>query len=178
MAINLKAKQQLMYVGENKGTYRFVMTPEVYSRLNEQKVMREASMRSGIPQGTVVAAWAAIGEVIKAWATEGHSVAIPGLGTMRFGVDATSVADVNEVSTGLITSRRVIFIPSVDIKNELKNTSISITCYDKDGNLLKQTQADAEVEDDEKSETGGNDSGGSGTGGESGGGTDGNYPME
>jgi hypothetical protein len=88
------------------------------------------------------------------------------------------VADVNEVSTGLITSRRVIFIPSVDIKNELKNTSISITCYDKDGNLLKQTQADAEVEDDEKSETGGNDSGGSGTGGESGGGTDENYPME
>ena len=44
----------------------------------------------------------AIGEVIKAWATEGHSVAIPGLGTMRFGVRATSVADVNMVGTDLI----------------------------------------------------------------------------
>ena len=99
MAINLKAKQQLMYVGdESKGTYRFVMSPEIYSRLNEGKVMREAAMRSGIPQGTITAAWAAIGEVIKAWATEGHSVAIPGLGTMRFGVRATSVEDVNEVS--------------------------------------------------------------------------------
>ena len=149
MAINLKAKQQLMYVGdESKGTYRFVMSPEIYSRLNEGKVMREAAMRSGIPQGTITAAWAAIGEVIKAWATEGHSVAIPGLGTMRFGVRATSVEDVNEVSTGLITSRRVIFTPSVDIKNELKNTSINITCYDKDGNLIKQTQVDGEVEDD------------------------------
>ena len=162
MAINLKAKQQLMYVGdESKGTYRFVMSPEIYSRLNEGKVMREAAMRSGIPQGTITAAWAAIGEVIKAWATEGHSVAIPGLGTMRFGVRATSVEDVNEVSTGLITSRRVIFTPSVDIKNELKNTSINITCYDKDGNLIKQTQVDAGIEDeDEKPNTGGGDDGG------------------
>ena len=166
MAINLKAKQQLMYVGdESKGTYRFVMSPEIYSRLNEGKVMREAAMRSGIPQGTITAAWAAIGEVIKAWATEGHSVAIPGLGTMRFGVRATSVEDVNEVSTGLITSRRVIFTPSVDIKNELKNTSINITCYDKDGNLIKQTQVDAGLEDeDEKPNTGG----GGGTSGDGG----------
>ena len=160
MAINLKAKQQLMYVGdESKGTYRFVMSPEIYSRLNEGKVMREAAMRSGIPQGTITAAWAAIGEVIKAWATEGHSVAIPGLGTMRFGVRATSVADVNEVSTGLITSRRVIFTPSVDIKNELKNTSINITCYDKDGNIIKQTQVDGEVEDDSPVTDGGDDGG-------------------
>ena len=164
MAINLKAKQQLMYVGdESKGTYRFVMSPEIYSRLNEGKVMREAAMRSGIPQGTITAAWAAIGEVIKAWATEGHSVAIPGLGTMRFGVRATSVEDVNEVSTGLITSRRVIFTPSVDIKNELKNTSINITCYDKDGNLIKQTQVDAGIEDeDEKPSTGGGGTSGDG----------------
>ncbi|MBE6286625.1 MAG: DNA-binding protein [Mediterranea massiliensis] len=162
MAINLKAKQQLMYVGDDtKGTYRFVMSPEIYSRLNEGKVMREASMRSGIPQGTITAAWAAIGEVIKAWATEGHSVAIPGLGTMRFGVRATSVADVNEVDTGLITSRRVIFTPSVDIKNELKNTSINITCYDKDGNILKQTQANPDVEDENTS--GGGTSGGDDT---------------
>jgi hypothetical protein len=27
------------------------------------------------------ACWDAAGEVIKAWATEGHSVALPGLGT-------------------------------------------------------------------------------------------------
>ena len=38
--------------------------------------------------------WDAAGEVIKAWATEGHSVAIPGLGSMRFGLRAKSVANV------------------------------------------------------------------------------------
>lgn len=100
-------------------------------------------------QGTINAAWAAIGEVIKAWATEGHSVAIPGVGTMRFSVRATSVEDVAEVSANLITSRRVIFTPSTDIKEELANTSVNITCYDKDGNIVKQVASNdsADVEE-------------------------------
>lgn len=148
MAINVKARQLMQTVGAHKGQYMFVMQADLYSSLGEDKVMREASVRSGIPQGTINAAWAAIGEVIKAWATEGHSVAIPGLGKMRFGVRATSVADVADVSTSLIHSRRVIFTPSTDIKDELKNTSISITCYDKDGNVVKQVASkdDGQVE--------------------------------
>ena len=57
------------------------------------------------------ACWDAAGEVIKAWATEGHSVALPGLGTMRFGLRAKSVEKVDEVKSGLISSRRIIFTP-------------------------------------------------------------------
>lgn len=76
---------------------------------------------------------------------------VPGLGTMRFGLRSTSVADVNKVGAGLITSRRVIFTPSGDIKNELKATSISITCIDRYGNVVKRVTStdDAEVEDPE-----------------------------
>ena len=163
MAINVKARETMQTVGTYKGQYRFVMQTELYSRLGDEKVMREASVRSGIPQGTINAAWAAIGEVIKAWATEGHSVAIPGLGKMRFGVRATSVADVADVSTSLIHSRRVIFTPSTDIKDELKNTSISITCYDKDGNVVKQVASkdDGQVEPEPEPEP---DEGGGGMG--------------
>ena len=163
MAIKLKAKEQLQYVGKYAGQYRFVMTTELYNKLTERKVLAEAAMRSGISQGTINAAWAAIGEVIKAWATEGHSVAVPGLGPMRFGVRATSVADVSDVSSSLITSRRVIFTPSTDIKNELANTSINITCYDRNGDVIKQVTSDddAAVEDPEDPNTGG---GGSNTG--------------
>ena len=166
MAIKLKAKESLQYVGKYAGQYRFVMTTELYNKLTERKVLAEAAMRSGISQGTINAAWAAIGEVIKAWATEGHSVAVPGLGTMRFGVRATSVADVSEVSSSLITSRRVIFTPSTDIKNELAETSINITCYDRDGKVIKQVTSDddAAVEDPEDPNTGGDDTSGSGTG--------------
>lgn len=163
MAINVKARETMQTVGTYKGQYRFVMQTELYSSLGDEKVMREASVRSGIPQGTINAAWAAIGEVIKAWATEGHSVAIPGLGKMRFGVRATSVADVADVSTSLIHSRRVIFTPSTDIKDELKNTSISITCYDKDGNVVKQVASkdDGQVESEPEPEP---DEGGGGMG--------------
>ena len=116
-------------------------------------------MRSGISKGSINAAWDAIGAVIKAWATEGHSVAIPGLGSMRFGLRATSVSDVNRVGSGLITSRRVIFTPNVDIKEELARTSVSITCYDRNGNIVKRITSTDEgnVEDPENPTPGGGD---------------------
>ncbi|MBQ6038191.1 MAG: DNA-binding protein [Bacteroidaceae bacterium] len=162
MSIKVTAKQMLMKVGTMAGTYRFVLQAQLYNKLAEAKVIKEASMRSGIAQGTINASWAAIGEVIKAWATEGHSVAIPGLGTMRFGVRASSVADVSDVSTGLIKTRKVIFTPNMDIKDELKSTSINITCYDKDGNLVKQVTSDdaGTVEDNEDENTNGTEGGG------------------
>ena len=80
------------------------MSPEQYSSLNQKKVIKEAALRSGVSQGVMQACWDAAGEVIKAWATEGHSVALPGLGTMRFGLRSKSVEDVNKVKTSLITS--------------------------------------------------------------------------
>ena len=111
-----------------------------------------SALRSGIAKGAINAAWDAIGEVIKAWATEGHSVAVPGLGTMRFGLRSKSIADVNKVGSDLITTRRVIFTPNVEIKDELARTSINITCYDRNGNVVKRVTSsdDGTVEDPEE----------------------------
>ncbi len=132
------------------GVWRYVMAPELYSSLNQKKVIKEAALRSGVSQGVMQACWDAAGEVIKAWATEGHSVALPGLGTMRFGLRSKSVENVNDVKSGLITSRRIIFTPDVDLKDELKNTAVQITCYDRDGKEVKRVTStdDAEVEDE------------------------------
>ena len=143
------------------GVYRYVMSPEQYSSLNQKKVIKEAALRSGVSQGVMQACWDAAGEVIKAWATEGHSVALPGLGTMRFGLRSKSVDDVNKVKTGLITSRRIIFTPDVDLKDELKNTAIVITCYDRNGEEVKRVTSadDAEVEDNENGSTGNGENG-------------------
>ena len=160
MAINLKAKETLIQVGDLKGKYRYVLGTEIYGKLTESKVIKEAALRSGVSRGVMQACWDAAGEVIKAWATEGHSVAIPGLGTMRFGVRAKSVATVAEVATSLITARRCIFTPNVDIKDELANTSINITCYDRNGKVVKNvTSTDkGEVEDTDKDSGGSTDS--------------------
>ena len=52
------------------------MQPDLYIALSQMKVIREAALRSGVSQGVMKACWDAAGEVIKAWATEGHSVAL------------------------------------------------------------------------------------------------------
>ena len=120
-------------------------------------MIKEAALRSGVSKGVMQACWDAAGEVIKAWATEGHSVALPGLGTMRFGLRAKSVASVNDVRASLITSRRIIFTPDVDLKDELKNTAVQITCYDRDGKEVKRVTStdDGTVEDPEQENGGG-----------------------
>jgi predicted histone-like DNA-binding protein len=100
------------------------------------------------------ACWDAAGEVIKAWATEGHSVALPGLGTMRFGLRAKSVEKVEEVKAGLISSRRIIFTPDTDLKEELSKTAVQITCFDRDGKEVKRVTStdNGDIEDNENTQ--------------------------
>ena len=191
MALKVKAREQYQNVGKYADTYRYVMMPELYTALSQDKVIKEAALRSGVSRGVMQACWDAAGEVIKAWATEGHSVALPGLGTMRFGLRAKSVDDVNKVKAGLITSRRIIFTPDTDLKEELAKTAVQITCYDRDGKEVKRVTSTDEgnVEDDTSpqpspngegaGQTEGGDSGNQGSGengnqgsGENGGGTD------
>ena len=180
MALKVKAKEQYQNIGKYAGKYRYVMMPELYTALTQDKVIKEAALRSGVSRGVMQACWDAAGEVIKAWATEGHSVALPGLGTMRFGLRAKSVEKVEEVKAGLITSRRIIFTPDVDLKDELANTSVQITCYDRDGKEVKRvTSTDPGTIEDP--ENGGsnenqnqNENGGGNQGGNTGGGGDDN----
>ena len=179
MALKVKAVERLLkFDKESAGKYRYVMKPEMYSTLTQAKVIKEAALRSGVSQGVMKACWDAAGEVIKAWATEGHSVALPGLGSMRFGLRSKAVENVNDVKTSLISSRRIIFTPSVDLKDELANTAIQISCIDRNGKEVKRvTSTSGEVEDPEENGTtndtnstnGGDNNGGTQNGGTSGG---------
>ena len=188
MSIKVKAVERNVSFDKSKEKWAYVMQAELYSKLSQSKVINEAAMRSGISKGSINAAWDAIGEVIKAWATEGHAVAIPGLGTMRFGLRATSVSDVNKVASSLITTRRVIFTPNTDIKDELARTSISITCYDRNGEIVKRVTSSYEgnVEDEEPNDNpsgsdntdGGGNTGGSGSDSGSGGSSSGDPDFE
>ena len=154
MALKVKAVEKLLKFNKDEndpGVYRYVMAPELYTSLNQKKVIKEAALRSGVSQGVMQACWDAAGEVIKAWATEGHSVALPGLGTMRFGLRAKSVEKLEDVKSSLISTRRIIFTPDVDLKDELKATAVQITCFDRTGKEVKRVTSadDGEVEDPE-----------------------------
>ena len=161
MSIKVIAQRRMLKIGNKPGSKKFVMRPDLYSAIQEKKVFQEAATHSGISTGVIKAAWDAAGEVILTWATEGHSVPLPGLGSMRFGVRSKAVENLDDVKTGLITTRRIVFTPSVDVKDELKNTSIQITCLDEDGTVLKRvTSGDSgDIEDSEN----GNGNGGSDT---------------
>ena len=156
MALKVKAvEKNIKFEKNSEGVWRYVMQPDLYIALSQAKVIKEAALRSGVSQGVMKACWDAAGEVIKAWATEGHSVALPGLGTMRFGLRAKSVEDVNKVKTGLIKTRRIIFTPSQDLKDELADTAIQITCYDRNGEIVKRVTSadDGTVEDTENGDS-------------------------
>ena len=170
MALKVKAKEQYQNIGKYAGTFRYVMMPELYTALAQDKVIKEAALRSGVSRGVMQACWDAAGEVIKAWATEGHSVALPGLGTMRFGLRAKSVEKVDEVKAGLISSRRIIFTPDVDLKEELAKTAVQITCFDRTGKEVKHVTStdDGTVEEGDgenpSTENGGSENSGENSG--------------
>ena len=174
MAIKVIAQRREVKIGKNPGK-KFVMRPDLYIPIKEKKVFQEAATHSGISAGVIKAAWDAAGEVIRTWATEGHSVPLPGLGTMRFGVRSKAVENLEDVKSSLISVRRILFTPNVEVKEELKNTSIQITCLDEDGNVLKRvTSGDSgEVEEPDNDDSGstqnGGENGGSSTGSETGG---------
>ena len=187
--IHIKAKQQNVSFEKNVEKLAFVLSAHLYNTLETDKVIVEAAKRSGMSEGVIKAAWDAAGEVIRTWATEGHNVPLPGLGSMRFGVRSKSVQNVEDVKTSLISARRVIFTPSKEVKDELQATKIAITCYDKDGKIVKRvTSADTnDVEDPENenggtagngsTENGGTQNGGNNTGGDNNGGGGGTDPS-
>lgn len=152
MGINVKAvERKIAYLSKEKDVYMYVMQPMFYNKLTPEKVIQEAAIRGGLTTAVMKVAYSALSEVLKAWATEGHSVAIPGLGTMRFGLRANAVKSVEDVSTKLITQRRVIFCPNMEIKQELAKTGISITCVNRDGEVVKNIASNdsKDVEDTE-----------------------------
>ena len=172
MAIKVIAQRRVLKIGKNPGAKRFVMRPDLYIPIQEKKVFQEASTHSGISAGVIKAAWDAAGDVIRTWATEGHSVPLPGLGTMRFGVRSKAVENLEDVKTGLITTRRIVFTPSVEVKEELQATSIQITCLDEDGNVLKRVTSGDSGDIEENGDDNGQGSGSgesTNTGGDNGG---------
>ena len=142
MGIKVKAIERNVAFDKKSEKWAYVMQPELYGQLDQEKVIDQAAKESGLQKPVLKACINAYSEVVKTWATEGHSIPIPGLGTMRFGLRSTAVDSVDQVSAALITRRHVIFTPNVDIKDALAKTSVSITCYDRNGKVVKQVTSD------------------------------------
>jgi hypothetical protein len=66
------------------------------------------------------------------------------------------VADVSKVKSELIKTRRIVFTPNTQLKKELAETAIQITCYDRNGDVVKRvttTSGDVVTEPDTDTST-------------------------
>lgn len=177
MAIRVRGLRRKLNVG-NKN-YAYTLYPDNYGMLNKSKMIEEAALRSGMSKGVMQACWDAAGEVIKAWITEGHSVPIPGLGSMRIGLRARSAAELKDVNTELILRRRILFTPSIEIKRKINEMGVYISeVRDENGVLvypLPNNKPNGGNPDNNPSGGGGNKPSGGGDNKPSGGG--GNNPS-
>ncbi len=109
-----------------------------YNTLNAEKVIQYASDTSNIPKAVLRASWEVLGSVITAWTFEGHIVEIPGLGNIRAEVRAKAQSKAEDVTESDIFRRKFLLTPTKEIKDALNATPVNITCYDKDGNVIKR----------------------------------------
>ena len=67
MALKVKAvEKKVKFSKDDPGVWRYVMSPDLYIALSQEKVIKEAALRSGVSRGVMQACWDAAGEVIKA----------------------------------------------------------------------------------------------------------------
>lgn len=136
--LRIKSTQQAIKVGEHKGEDMFVMKVEHYNTMDAEKIIDYAAEVSRIPRGVLRASWEAIGQVVSAWALEGHIVEIPGLGNIRAEVRAKAQKEANDVSSYDVFRRKLLLTPTKAIKDQLNATILDITCFDKEGNEVKK----------------------------------------
>ena len=56
MALKVKAKEKKMkFFKDGPEVYRYVMVPDLYSTLDQDKVIKEAAIRSGVSEGVMQA---------------------------------------------------------------------------------------------------------------------------
>ncbi len=142
MAIRIKAKETIQTVGPYKDQYAFRLRAEKYNTLDLEKALEEAA-KGGIRKETIRASLEAYASVMMDWLTEGHSVILPGFGTMRFAITASVAQNVEDVKNDLVKLRKIIFTPSPELKKQLNKTETIITCYDRYGHEILTPEDDA-----------------------------------
>lgn len=138
--LNIKSTQQTIKVGEHKGEDMFVMKVDHYNTMDAKQIVKYASETSCISKSMIMASWEAISQVISTWVMEGHIVEIPGLGNIRAEVRAKAQKDAKDVSVDDVFRRKLLLTPTKEIKDKLNSTTLDITCYDKNGQIVKRSE--------------------------------------
>ncbi len=119
--IVLKKNYQLIKV-QDKSAY--VTRSVTYSKIDKDAFVERAADNSGIDRGMVDHVTDAICKEIRNFVLNGHSVEIPYLGTLRFGVRAKAAATAEEAGADKVYQRRIIFNPNKELKTRMNAVSL------------------------------------------------------
>jgi len=141
----------------------YVSRVKTYSTISGDEFIELAALNSGINEGQLSAAMAAIKQQFQNFLVRGFAVTIPGVGIFRIGVNAKMVENAEDVSAKQIYRRKVLFRACTKIKSLLDDVNFSTS-----------GEEGAEIDNDEEGDDTINGGGGNSNpgGGSSGGGSD------
>lgn len=101
----------------------YIAQPNIYSTIKADDLMKRAQDNSSLTVGRFYRAMDAIVNEFKNFLMNGHSVEIPQLGTFRFSVRAKAVEDAKDADARQVTRRKIIFTPSKELRESLKQVN-------------------------------------------------------
>ena len=97
-----------------------------YSTISWDELCGNIARSLGVSKPVATAAASAIVEQMRQLMLNGHSIRVGNIGYLRFGIHAKAVDREEDLSVDLVKSRRVLFIPTGEVKNSLKNIEFEV----------------------------------------------------
>lgn len=115
----IRCRKFLSYSGiEHKNKWK--LTPYRYTTFNQDSFVKMAAEDAGITEEQMNAALKAYQSQFRQLLLNGHSINMGSLGTFRLSMSAKTVENADDLTAELIRRLRVIYTPSVQIKDGMK----------------------------------------------------------
>lgn len=115
----IRCKKFITKLGYNK-QYKWRLSPYRYTTFNKPYLIRTAALDAGITQEQMAAALRAYQNQFDQLMLNGHSIELEGLGNFRLSMSFKTAEGVEDISMDLFKRLRVLFRPSVDLRDEMK----------------------------------------------------------
>jgi predicted histone-like DNA-binding protein len=106
---------------QNRTEEKWYATPVNDGRLTKTDIAKEIVAISALSRGDVSNTIENLLEVVPKYLLMGKSVSLGELGTLRLSFSSEGVKDPGEFNVGMIKGTKVIFTPSVELKNIIAN---------------------------------------------------------
>ena len=109
---------------QNRTEEKWYAIPINEGKITKTDIAKELVAMSSLSRGDVANVIENLLEVIPKYLLMGKSVSLGELGTFRLSLSSKGVENPEEITVGMIKGAKVIFTPSVELKNAIANMKI------------------------------------------------------